>query len=66
MADSAVLEIEGVKMTLVLNPKEFRTGSRGYFAQGKFEVKGKRYQVQVQAVEIGSKKEAASQINRRE
>ena len=55
MADSAVLEIEGVKMTLALNPKEFRTGSRGYFAQGKFEVKGKRYQVQVQAVEIGSK-----------
>jgi hypothetical protein len=55
MADSALLEIEGVKMALALNPKEFRTGSRGYFAQAKFEVKGKRYQVQVQAVEIGSK-----------
>ncbi len=56
MPDIAVLEIENIKMNLVLNPKEFSTGSKGYFAQGKFEVKGKRYQVQIQAVEIGSKK----------
>jgi len=38
-------------------PKEFKTGSRGYFANGKTEFDGKRYQVQIQLVEIGSKKE---------
>ena len=40
---------------LVLQPKEFRTGSRGYFATGKIELDGVRYQCQVQAVAIGSK-----------
>ncbi len=55
MPDNAIVEIDGVKMNLAVNKKDFRTGSRGYFAQGKFEVNGKRYQVQVQAVEIGSK-----------
>lgn len=55
MSDNAILEIDGIKMNLALNPKEFKTGSRGYFAQAKFEVNGKKYQVQVQAVEIGSK-----------
>jgi hypothetical protein len=36
--------------------KEFKTGSRGYYANGKAEIDGKRYQVQIQLVEIGSKK----------
>jgi hypothetical protein len=36
-------------------PKDFKTGSKGYFTSGKVEVEGKRYQVQVQMVEIGSK-----------
>ena len=35
--------------------KAFKTGSRGYFGMGKVEFNGKRYQVQVQLVEIGSK-----------
>lgn len=35
--------------------KTFKTGSRGYYGMGKLEVEGKRYQVQVQLVEIGSK-----------
>lgn len=35
--------------------KVFSTGSRGYYANGKVEIDGKRYQVQVQLVEIGSK-----------
>jgi hypothetical protein len=39
-----------------LPPKEFKTGSRGYYANGKAEIDGKRYQVQIQLVEIGSKK----------
>jgi hypothetical protein len=42
----------------VVAPKEFKTGSRGYYANGKAEFEGKRYQVQIQIVEIGSKKKA--------
>jgi hypothetical protein len=63
MPDNAIIEINGVKMNLAMNQKEFKTGSSGYFAQGKFEVNGKRYQVQVQAVEIGSKEKKLSRSN---
>jgi hypothetical protein len=41
---------------LTVSPKDFKTGSRGYYANGKLEIDGKRYQVQIQLVEIGSKK----------
>jgi hypothetical protein len=41
---------------LTVTAKEFKTGSRGYYANQKMEIDGKRYQVQVQIVEIGSKK----------
>ena len=41
---------------MTVPPKDFKTGSKGYFTSGKVEVDGKRYQVQVQLVEIGSKK----------
>lgn len=41
--------------TLSITPKEFKTGSRGYYANQKVEIAGRRYQVQVQLVEIGSK-----------
>ena len=40
---------------LTLPPKEFKTGSKGFYANAKVEIDGKRYQVQVQLVEIGSK-----------
>jgi hypothetical protein len=40
---------------LVANEKTFSSGSRGFFGQGKLEIDGKRYQTQVQLVEIGSK-----------
>jgi hypothetical protein len=43
---------------LTVPPKEFKTGSRGFFGNSKVELDGKRYQVQIQMVEIGSKKEA--------
>jgi hypothetical protein len=43
---------------LTVPPKEFKTGSRGFFGNGKIELDGKRYQVQIQMVEIGSKKDA--------
>ena len=45
---------------LTLPPKEFKTGSRGFYGNGKVEIDGKRYQIQIQLVEIGSKKEAES------
>ena len=38
-----------------LPPKLFKTGSRGFYGNTKMEVDGKRYQVQIQMVEIGSK-----------
>ncbi len=40
---------------MTVPPKDFKTGSTGFFTSGKVEVDGKRYQVQVQMVEIGSK-----------
>ena len=46
---------KAVVMTVVPS-KEFSTGSKGYYANGKAEIDGKRYQFSVQLVEIGSKK----------
>lgn len=40
---------------LNLPQKQFKTGSRGFYANQKLELNGKRYQVQIQLVEIGSK-----------
>jgi len=40
---------------LTVSPKQFKTGSRGFYANGKLEFDGKRYQAQIQLVEIGSK-----------
>lgn len=45
-------ELVGV---LSVSEREFKTGSRGYFGTGKIVVGGKKYQCQVQIVEIGSK-----------
>jgi len=42
---------------LTVPPKEFKTGSKGFYGSTKAEIDGKRYQVQVQIVEIGSKKQ---------
>ena len=41
---------------LVANAREFKTGSRGFYGSGKVTLaNGKRYQVSVNVVEIGSK-----------
>lgn len=45
---------------MTASPKAFKTGSKGFYGQGKLEFDGKRYQVQVQIVEIGSKEKAKS------
>jgi len=41
--------------TVALQPKVFSTGSRGEYKAFKIEVDGRRYQMTVTAVEIGSK-----------
>lgn len=44
--------------TILLNAKDFKTGSTGFFGQGKIGIgdeAAKGYQVQVQMVKIGSK-----------
>ncbi len=43
---------------ITVPPKEFKTGSRGFYGSSKAEFGGKRYQIQIQVVEIGSKKSA--------
>jgi hypothetical protein len=46
---------------LMAEEKNFKTGSRGFFGMGKIAINEKRYQVQVQLVEIGSKPKAESE-----
>lgn len=56
---SLIVEIktaEGQTIALLtVDAKNFKTGSRGFHGQGKIDYDGKRYQTQVQMVEIGSK-----------
>lgn len=47
---------------LSVTPKEFKTGSRGFYGNQKTEIGGKRYQVQIQLVEIGSKKKTDEEV----
>ena len=51
----ATIQLNGDKQNFILDKKDFKTGSKGFFATGKMVAGGKKYQVQVQAVEIGSK-----------
>jgi len=46
---------------MALPPKEFKTGSKGYYANGKMDLDGKKYQVQIQMVEIGSKSQTKTE-----
>jgi len=49
--------------TITMTPKDFKTGSKGYFGLGKMPGPkgGERLQVQVQAVIIGSKADSKKQ-----
>ncbi len=53
---SVKITFEGYGDVLAVE-KSFKTGSRGYYGSGKIEIAGKRYQVGVNIVEIGSKPE---------
>lgn len=43
---------------MMAEEKTFKTGSRGFYGNGKIAIGEKRYQVQAQLVEIGSKPKA--------
>ena len=51
----ATIQLNGEKQNFILNKKNFRTGSRGYHAQGKMQIGKKKYQINILCVEIGSK-----------
>lgn len=53
--NTAVIKIGEEEYGIVLNAKTFKTKSVGFYGNGKAEFGGKRYQVAVQLVEIGSK-----------
>jgi len=45
-----------IKQVISLEPKTFKTGSRGYHGNGKVNLNGGRYQVNFMLIEIGSKR----------
>jgi hypothetical protein len=53
--DMATIQLTGEKMNFILSKKDFKTGSKGYYGTGKMVAGGKRYQIGIQVVEIGSK-----------
>ena len=55
MLSVEIKEKDQVVGMLTAEQKLFKTGSRGFFGMGKIQIGEKRYQVQVQMVEIGSK-----------
>jgi hypothetical protein len=63
MAESAkvIIEVAGATATIMADAKQFKTGSRGFYGQGKVEgTDGRRFQISVNIVEIGSKGKPAS------
>jgi len=55
MLSVEIKENDKVVGMLTAAEKLFKTGSKGFFGMGKIQIGEKRYQVQVQIVEIGSK-----------
>jgi len=54
--DMATVQLKGSKQSFILSgEKNFKTGSKGYHAQGKMQIGDKNYQINILAVEIGSK-----------
>ena len=51
----ATIQLNGDKQSFILAKKDFKTGSRGYHAQGKMQIGEKSYQINILCVEIGSK-----------
>jgi hypothetical protein len=51
----ATIQLCGDKQNFIIDKKDFKTGSKGFYGTGKMVAGGKRYQISIQAVEIGSK-----------
>ncbi len=51
----ATIQLNGEKQNFILDKKDFKTGSKGFHGTGKMVAGGKKYQINIQAVEIGSK-----------
>jgi len=51
----ASIQLLGDKQNFILDKKDFKTGSRGFYGTGKMVAGGKKYQISIQVVEIGSK-----------
>jgi hypothetical protein len=52
------VDVDGGKGTIIAPARTFKTGSRGFYGQAKvMGTDGRRYQVSVTVVEIGSKPE---------
>ncbi len=63
MAETAkvTIEVGGATETIIAESKQFRTGSRGFYGHGKVQATdGRRFQVTINIVEIGSKGKSAS------
>lgn len=54
-ANMAIIQLNGDKQNFILDKKDFKTGSKGYYGVGKMVAAGKKYQINIQCVEIGSK-----------
>ena len=51
----ATIQLCGDRQNFIIDKKDFKTGSKGFYGTGKMVAGGKRYQISIQAVEIGSK-----------
>jgi len=51
----ATIQLSSDRQNFILDKKDFKTGSKGYYGTGKMVAGGKRYQISIQVVEIGSK-----------
>lgn len=55
------VEVAGGTTTLSAEARTFKTGSRGFYGQGKVQATdGRRFQISVNIVEIGSKPQSTS------
>ncbi len=54
--DCVIREAGQIIQVISLDPKNFKTGSRGFHGHGKLSFNGSRYQINLMLVEIGSKK----------
>lgn len=54
-ANLASVQLHGQKQDFLLEKKDFKTGSKGFYGVGKMVAGGKKYQINIQVVEIGSK-----------